>query len=75
MSGSAVVVPVLSNGMPVFGQYRPSAGGAGHVPWALIVLELSAGRIAAVDNFLDTERHKLIGPRHHPFTPATTSMG
>ena len=50
------LVPVAANGMPAFGQYRPSAGGSGHEPWALIVLEISAGRIAAVTNFLDTTR-------------------
>ncbi|GAB3796054.1 sigma-70 family RNA polymerase sigma factor [Micromonospora zhanjiangensis] len=50
------LVPVTANGMPAFGQYRPSLSGSGHEPWALIVLELSAGRIAAVNNFLDTTR-------------------
>lgn len=50
------LVPVAANGMPAFGQYRPAADGAGHEPWALIVLELSGGRIAAVNNFLDTAR-------------------
>jgi RNA polymerase sigma-70 factor, ECF subfamily len=50
------LVPVMANGMPAFGQYRPSQTGSGHDPWALIVLELSAGRIAAVNNFLDTAR-------------------
>jgi RNA polymerase sigma-70 factor, ECF subfamily len=50
------LVPVVANGLPAFGQYRPSQTGAGHEPWALIVLEVSAGRIAAVNNFLDTER-------------------
>ncbi len=50
------LIPVTANGMPAFGQYRPSATGTGHDPWALIVLELSGGRIAAVNNFLDTGR-------------------
>ncbi|GIJ30816.1 DNA-directed RNA polymerase sigma-70 factor [Micromonospora qiuiae] len=50
------LVPVVANGLPAFGQYRPSLGGSGHDPWALIVLEISAGRIAAVNNFLDTAR-------------------
>ncbi|MEV6637529.1 sigma-70 family RNA polymerase sigma factor [Actinoplanes sp. NPDC051470] len=50
------LVPVVSNGLPAFGQYRPSRTGAGHDPWALIVLEISAGRIAGVNNFLDTTR-------------------
>jgi RNA polymerase sigma-70 factor (ECF subfamily) len=50
------LVPVVANGLPAFGQYRPSQTGAGHDPWALIVLEISAGRIAGVNNFLDTTR-------------------
>ncbi len=50
------LVPVAANGMPAFGQYRPGLSGSGHDPWALIVLEISAGRIAAVNNFLDTTR-------------------
>jgi RNA polymerase sigma-70 factor, ECF subfamily len=50
------LMPVVANGMPAFGQYRPSQTGAGHDPWALIVLEISAGRIAGVNNFLDTAR-------------------
>jgi RNA polymerase sigma-70 factor, ECF subfamily len=48
------LIPVSANGMPAFGQYR--AAGDGHEPWALIVLELSGGRIAGVNNFLDTAR-------------------
>jgi RNA polymerase sigma-70 factor (ECF subfamily) len=50
------LVPVVANGMPAFGQYRPSGTGSGHDPWALIVLGLSAGRIASVNSFLDTTR-------------------
>ena len=50
------LVPAAANGLPAFGQYRPSVAGSGHDPWALIVLELSAGRIVAVNNFLDTAR-------------------
>jgi RNA polymerase sigma-70 factor (ECF subfamily) len=50
------LVPVTANGAPAFGQYRPSLGGPGHDPWALIVLELSAGRIAAINTFLDAAR-------------------
>jgi RNA polymerase sigma-70 factor (ECF subfamily) len=42
--------------MPAFGQYRISGTGSGHDPWALIVLETSAGRITAVNSFLDTAR-------------------
>lgn len=49
------LVPTSANGSPAFGQYRPSATGSGHEPWALIVLEIVDGRIATVNNFLDTE--------------------
>jgi RNA polymerase sigma-70 factor (ECF subfamily) len=50
------LVPVVASGLPAFGQYRPALDGPGHEPWALIVLEISAGRIAGVNNFLDTGR-------------------
>ena len=46
------LVPVTANGTAAFGQYRSD----GAEPWALIVLELSGERIAAVNNFLDTAR-------------------
>jgi RNA polymerase sigma-70 factor (ECF subfamily) len=63
------LVPTVANGLPAFGQYRPAAtadkgqwGGphtaapedGGWLPWALVVLEISAGRIKAINNFLDT---------------------
>ncbi|SNY54268.1 sigma-70 family RNA polymerase sigma factor [Paractinoplanes atraurantiacus] len=48
------LVPVVASGLPAFGQYRVSSSGEGHDPWALIVLEISEGRIARVTNFLDT---------------------
>jgi RNA polymerase sigma-70 factor, ECF subfamily len=65
------LIPTVANGMPAFGQYRPAAtadptqwGGpactvradGGHLPWALTVLEISAGRIKGISNFLDTAR-------------------
>ena len=50
------LVPVVANGAPAFGQYHASLSGSGHDPWALIVLDISHGRIAAVNNFLDTAR-------------------
>jgi RNA polymerase sigma-70 factor (ECF subfamily) len=49
------LVPVVANGLPAFGQYHPSQSGSGHDPWALIVLEISGGRIAGINHFLDTE--------------------
>ena len=53
--GSRVVPTISANGMPTFGQYKPSPNG-GHDPWALQVLELSDGRIAEFTFFLDTAR-------------------
>lgn len=44
------LVPTVANGMPAFGQYRPTG------PWALIVLDISVGRIRGITNFLDVER-------------------
>ena len=43
-----------SCGSPAFGQFRAAPQG-GHKAWALIVLELSGDRIAAVNSFLDVE--------------------
>lgn len=50
------LIPTAANGTPAFGQYRPSGPNGEHQPWALIVLEISEGRIAGVNSFLDTER-------------------
>ena len=49
------LVPTVANGSPAFGQYRACAEG-GHEPWALQVLEISAGRIIAMNSFLDTAK-------------------
>jgi RNA polymerase sigma-70 factor (ECF subfamily) len=53
--GSRVIPTVSANGSPAFGQYKPSPDG-GHEPWALIVLELSEGRIDELTFFLGTGR-------------------
>jgi len=53
--GSRVIPTVSANGMPTYGQYKPSANG-GYEPWALQVLELKDGRIAEFTFFLDTAR-------------------
>jgi RNA polymerase sigma-70 factor (ECF subfamily) len=45
-----------ANGSPAFGQYKPSASGAGHEPWSLQVLEMTDGDITGICFFLDTER-------------------
>jgi RNA polymerase sigma-70 factor, ECF subfamily len=48
------LIRTRASGWPAFGQYRPAPEG-GHKAWALIVLELSADRIARFTSFLDTE--------------------
>jgi RNA polymerase sigma-70 factor (ECF subfamily) len=53
--GSRVLPAPSANGMPTFGQYKPSPNG-GHDPWALQVLELREGRIQEITFFLDTAR-------------------
>jgi RNA polymerase sigma-70 factor (ECF subfamily) len=50
------LVPVVANGTPAFGQYRPSGPGGAHEPWALQVIEISQGRIVGLNAFLDTAR-------------------
>jgi RNA polymerase sigma-70 factor (ECF subfamily) len=53
--GSRLVPTVGANGCPAFGQYKPSPSG-GYEPWALQVLEHSAGQIVELTFFLDTGR-------------------
>jgi RNA polymerase sigma-70 factor, ECF subfamily len=53
--GSRMIPTVAANGSPAFGQYKPSVTGDGYEPWALQVLELSAGRIVEFTFFLDTD--------------------
>jgi RNA polymerase sigma-70 factor (ECF subfamily) len=53
--GSRLVAAGDANGSPAFGQYRVSPDG-GHAPWGLIVLEISGGRISALNTFLDVDR-------------------
>jgi RNA polymerase sigma-70 factor, ECF subfamily len=50
------LIPTVANGLPAFGQYRPSGPGGSFEPWALQVLELSDGAIVGFTAFLDTER-------------------
>ncbi len=49
------LLPAAANGLPAWGQYRPSKDG-GYEPWALQVIELSAGRVVEFSFFLDTAR-------------------
>jgi RNA polymerase sigma-70 factor, ECF subfamily len=50
------LIPTVANGLPAFGQYRPSGSGGSYEPWALQVLELSDGQIVGFTAFLDTGR-------------------
>jgi RNA polymerase sigma-70 factor, ECF subfamily len=45
------VLPTLANGGPAAGIYNPVDGG--FEPWALVVLEVSDGRIAGLQHYLD----------------------
>ncbi len=53
--GSRVIPTISANGMPTFGQYKPSPGG-GYDPWALQVLDIAGGRIGEFTFFLDTAK-------------------
>lgn len=54
------LVPTVANGLPAFGQYRPTGA------WGLMVLELADDRVRTVTTFLDAPRlFPLFGlPRH-----------
>ena len=54
--GSRVIPVGTANGSPAFGQYKPSTTGEGFEPWALQVLELSAGWIVEFTFFLGTAK-------------------
>ena len=50
------LVPVEANGSPAFAQYRLADDGDGWTAWALMILEITDGRIAGICNYLDVER-------------------
>ncbi|MGI8422221.1 MAG: sigma-70 family RNA polymerase sigma factor [Gaiellaceae bacterium] len=52
--GSRLVPTRTANGAPAYGQYKPAPGG-GYEPWALQVIEVSAGEIVELTFFLETE--------------------
>jgi len=49
------LVATAACGSPAFGQYRPADVEGTYKPWAVIILELSHGRIASWNTFLDTD--------------------
>jgi len=58
------LLPVRANGCPAFGQYKRDPA-RGHSPWALAILELQDGRIAAIHNYLNTELFDAFGLPPH----------
>jgi RNA polymerase sigma-70 factor (ECF subfamily) len=54
-AGSKLVPAPAANGLPAWGQYKPSESG-GYEPWALVVVDLSEGRVGELTFFLDTPR-------------------
>jgi RNA polymerase sigma-70 factor, ECF subfamily len=53
-AGSRLVPTVSANGLPAYGQYKPSPDG-GFAPWALQVVRLAGGRVAELTFFLEVE--------------------
>ena len=54
------LLPVSANGQPSFAHYHPDGAG-GFRPWAIQVIEISDGRITAINCFLDTKLFALFG--------------
>ncbi len=55
------LIPTVANGLPAFGQYRPSGPGGSHHPWSLQVLEITDGQITGLTFFLDTNLFPVFG--------------
>jgi RNA polymerase sigma-70 factor (ECF subfamily) len=55
-SGSRLIPVDSANGLPAFGQYKPSESGSGYDPWALCVVQLGEGGVKELTFFLSTER-------------------
>ncbi|MFF9866306.1 sigma-70 family RNA polymerase sigma factor [Streptomyces sp. NPDC013953] len=49
------LLPVVANGTPAFAHYHPDPGG-GFSPWALMVIEITGGKVAGITSFLDVQR-------------------
>jgi RNA polymerase sigma-70 factor (ECF subfamily) len=54
------LVATAANGSAAFGSYKPDGQG-GYEPWAIQVIELSAGRIVGHHNFLDADLFRAFG--------------
>lgn len=49
-------MPAVANGSPAFAQYRPTAADGGYEPFALQIVDVAAGQVVGITNFLDAER-------------------
>jgi RNA polymerase sigma-70 factor (ECF subfamily) len=54
--GSRLIAVEPANGLPAFGQYKPSPSGDGYEPWALNVVRMGEGGVKELTFFLSTER-------------------
>jgi RNA polymerase sigma-70 factor (ECF subfamily) len=54
------LLPVTANGVPAFAHYKPGPSDR-LMPWALQVLEIRNGRVAAISSFLDTRLFQHFG--------------
>jgi RNA polymerase sigma-70 factor, ECF subfamily len=54
--GSRLIPVESANGLPAFGQYKPSPSGKGYEPWALCVVQLAEGGVKELTFFLSTDR-------------------
>ena len=52
----SILVPVRSNGVRAWAQYKPDPEHGGFAPWALLVHEVTDGKISRMTFFLDTEQ-------------------
>jgi RNA polymerase sigma-70 factor, ECF subfamily len=59
------LVPLVANGAPAFGQYRPSGPGGRHEPWAIHVLDVRDGAVVNITFFLDTTLFETFGLPPH----------
>jgi RNA polymerase sigma-70 factor (ECF subfamily) len=61
------LVPTVANGSPAFGMYRPRSTGDGYDPFAIQVVEISAGRIRSIEAYIDPGLFSLFDLPPHPF--------
>ncbi|MCS0637706.1 sigma-70 family RNA polymerase sigma factor [Streptomyces sp. LP05-1] len=49
------LVATVANGTPAFAHYHPDPAG-GFAPWALMTIEITAGKVCGITSFLDVKR-------------------